>query len=77
MNLGSVRRRKSEVNAAIPLRADLGPDLKGLCIPFIYTVYPRSSDPFYIASYKEKWVTSALTYGDTDLFRLICYIPIE
>ena len=51
MNLGSVRRRKSEVNAAIPLRADLGPDLKGLCIPFIYTVYPRSSDPFYIASY--------------------------
>ena len=29
---------------------------------YIYTVCPRSSDPFYIVSYNIKWVTTSWTH---------------
>ena len=29
----------------------------------VYTVYPRSSDPFYIGGYCIKWVTTSRTYS--------------
>ena len=32
---------------------------------FIYTVCPRSSDPFYIVTYHIKWVTTSWIYSTT------------
>ena len=35
--------------------------------PFLYTVWPRSSDPFYIVNYYIKWITTPWTDSMTVL----------
>ena len=67
--LGRGRRRKREVSAAIPPRADLDPDLKG-------TVCPRSLDPLYMSTYCINWVKTPLTFGMCIPFYYVYFLLI-
>ena len=42
-------------------------------LPNLYTVCPRSSDPYYMVSYYTKWVTISWTYCSNLLYKMVHY----